>query len=723
MQNLPTLTTEETQRLRSDYPCIEHLEAGNVASWLMERQEQLLIRAKDERTGMNIAKLITLTGGVVGAVCYATSPLALIGGTLAGAGYIWAVARDLNDSHQFAPLPFVRGNFIEFLSAMGDKEAREEWFASQNELVDLMFHLSPIERYEFGMLKQFIPNLTDFLAGVEGGKRFYAYRWLLDWYINLKGNLPTQDALNKHLAAVTVDPRVNYQQVSAIQQHQAQMLKPPPSQFVDLPQAQFVELPEPQFVEPSTVGTATKLNAMPSAESEATIETQAEVVTSSEPEASTSVVPVAEPQALPNLEELKQMHLRERAIAILNRLSTEGFDLSRCIADQITCICGNQRGGKGTLMAILAILSSAIDLSTKIHYFTAGDDIYPFKCDRLKCRLSYPDLDGDRADACVAQQLFSYLKEMDKQTQGACKDIILVIDEAVALSDYLDPDQKQWMIRFLLTRANKKGAQIFIVLHGKSLTSWVGTGNAGGFSQTFKTGATFIGCEATSIKLHPLRSISVATGHYFLADPDDFSKPVAGGDLGVISEWLKTEINPSTGQPDPTRTLLNFFPELRSDTQTLKASIDKEIEDSSSEEKEQSNVTKTSPDSDPSPETPLPERKLPPSDTEGSRKPDGISMEAFSVKIESALAEASPEASQTLPPLFEGLERDGKLLMLRLLLAKRLGKEKTILLAWGVKSGGRSHDKYRMASELIDSMIRDLSEFGFDEDNNWGIEQ
>jgi hypothetical protein len=83
--------------------------------------------------------------------------------------------------------------------------------------------------------------------------------------------------LNKHLAAVTVDPRVNYQLLSAIQQHQAQMLKSPEPQFVDLPQAQFVELPEPQFLEPSTVGTATRLNA---------IETQAEVVTSSEPEAS-----------------------------------------------------------------------------------------------------------------------------------------------------------------------------------------------------------------------------------------------------------------------------------------------------------------------------------------------------------------------------------------------------------------------------------------------------
>jgi hypothetical protein len=713
MQNLPTLTTEETQRLRSDYPCIEHLEAGNVASWLMERQEQLLVRAKDERTGMNIAKLITLTGGVVGAVCYATSPLALIGGTLAGAGYIWAVARDLNDSHYFAPLPFVRGNFIEFLSAMGDKEAREEWFASQNELVDLMFHLSPIERYEFGMLKQFIPNLTDFLSGVEGGKRFYAYRWLLDWYINLKGSLPTQDALNKHLAAVTVDPRVNYQLLSAIQQHQAQMLKPPPSQFVDLPQAQFVELPEPQFVEPSTVGTATRLNA---------IETQAEVVTSSEPEAS-AVVPVAEPEALPNLEELKQMHLRERAIAILNRLSTEGFDLSRCIADQITCICGNQRGGKGTLMAILAILSSAIDSSTKIHYFTAGDDIYPFKCDRLVCRLSYPELDGDKADFRVAQELYKYLKEMDNQTQGACKDIILVIDEAVALSDYLDPDQKQWMIRFLLTRANKKGAQIFIVLHGKSLTSWVGTGNTSGLSPTFKTGASFIGCEATSKKLHPLRSISVATGHYFLADPDDFSKPVAGGDLGVIPEWLKTENNPSTGQPDPTRTLLNFFPELRSDAQTIKTSNGQEIENSSSEEKEQSNVTEKGPDSDPSPEATIGERKVPPTDAEESRKPNGISMEAFSAQIASALTEASGEASQTLPPLFEGLDRDGKLLMLRLLLAKRLGKEKTIMLAWGVKSGGRSHDKYRLASELIDSMIRELQELGYTDENNWGVEK
>jgi hypothetical protein len=147
------------------------------------------------------------------------------------------------------------------------------------------------------------------------------------------------------------------------------------------------------------------------------------------------------------------------------------------------------------------------------------------------------------------------------------------------------------------------------------------------------------------------------------------------------------------------------------------------LADVNEEEKERSNLLETNPDSVPNVEATLPERQLPPSETEESRKPDGISMEAFSSQITEALASASGGASTTLTPLFDDLDRDGKLLMLRLLLAKRLGREKTIMLAWGVKSGGRSHDKYRMASELIDSMMRDLLELGFDEKNNWGIEQ
>jgi hypothetical protein len=271
---------------------------------------------------------------------------------------------------------------------------------------------------------------------------------------------------------------------------------------------------------------------------------------------------VATPTRQVNIQAMLGMPPDQRAIAILSRLNKDGFDVSRCIAEQITCICGNQRGGKGTLMAILAILCCAIDANTKVHYFTAGDDIYPFRCDRLVCRLNYPDLDGEQADGKVAGELYKYLKQMDNGTQGSYQNIVLVIDEAVALSDYLSADQKQWMIRFLLTRANKKGAQIFIVLHGNNLTSWVGTGNTSGLSSTFKSGVTFIGCESTSRKLNHLRSISVATGRYFLASPDDFSKPLEGGDLGTVPDWLKSETNPATGQPDPARTLLKFFPEL-----------------------------------------------------------------------------------------------------------------------------------------------------------------
>jgi hypothetical protein len=583
--NLPNLTTQETQRLRSDYPSIEHLEAGNVAAWLVERQEQLLVRAKDERTGMNLAKLITLAGGTVGAICYATSPLAPIGALLAGVGYVWAVAQDMNDSHQFAPIPFVRGSFIDFLEAMGDKEAREEWFANQNELVDLMFHLEPFERYEFGMLKEHAHVLSEYLVRVDSGKRFYAYRWLFDWFVNLKGTFPGVEQLTSHLETVTVDPRVNYQEVTAIQEYQTQVAAQgiPPTQTASLPSLRTASLPQPQFVElpRAIVGENTLVEAIETqvVEEKPVEEAPAsstEIPVVEKPETTRANTPTAPPKyELPTLDEISLLPMKERAIAILHRLSADGFDLSRCIADQITCICGNQRGGKGTLMAILAILASAIDPTTKIHYFTAGDDIYPFKCARLVCRLSYPSLDGDKADLMVAQALYKYLKEMDKLTQGACQDIILVIDEAVALSDYLDPEQKQWMIRFLLTRANKKGAQIFIVLHGKSLTSWVGTGNTSGFSQTFKTGATFIGCEATSIKLNPLRSMSVATGRYFLADPDDFSKSIEGGELGVVPFWLKRQINPATVQPDPARTLLEFFPELRSDPQGVKAPIDK----------------------------------------------------------------------------------------------------------------------------------------------------
>ncbi|BAY41930.1 hypothetical protein NIES2111_63260 (plasmid) [Nostoc sp. NIES-2111] len=237
-QPIPMLGTKETALLRDDYPSIEYLEAGKTASWLQERQDQLLIRARNERSGMNLAKFITLATAATGAVCYATSPLAPIGAAVAGVGYFWSIVQDLNDTHQFAPIPFIRGNFFEFISAMGDSVEREEYFSHKNELADLMLHLEPMEKYEFAMLKQSSHVVCEYLSIVDPGKRFYAYRWLLDWFIQLRGQFPTREQLSGHLAQVTIDPRVNYQQVTSIQQvTQNQNIGIPPARFVELPSA------------------------------------------------------------------------------------------------------------------------------------------------------------------------------------------------------------------------------------------------------------------------------------------------------------------------------------------------------------------------------------------------------------------------------------------------------------------------------------------------------
>ncbi|MBD2535780.1 hypothetical protein H6G97_43085 [Nostoc flagelliforme FACHB-838] len=101
-----------------------------------------------------------------------------------------------------------------------------------------MLHLEPMEKYEFAMLKQCSHVVCEYLNAVEPGKRFYAYRWLLDWFIQLKGYFPTPEQLSGHLAQVSVDPRVNYQQVTAIQE----ATKP---QNLGIPEARFAKLPTP----------------------------------------------------------------------------------------------------------------------------------------------------------------------------------------------------------------------------------------------------------------------------------------------------------------------------------------------------------------------------------------------------------------------------------------------------------------------------------------------
>jgi hypothetical protein len=504
----------------TEFAPLELLEQGDVDVWVRRRGAILIEKSKETAKDCEASKLASaLTVGA--SVVMSSNPLAWLPLTIGALGYAYTVFQEFQDTGSIRLIPMYRGKLGDILKVMEGGQATQ-----RHPLEDQIEYLSEAEKDEALLINYRFGEIAGILNSTPPKVRFDLYRHLCGQF-HARRDLITGDEV-KHYITTAVS--------------EARRTIPPANQETQTPIFPAEEpLPQPP-------------------EEQRTNSLLSDAVSLSGPK----IAPLA--PGKPRLSDLRLMPLNERAIALLKLLEDAHFNLSRCIREQITCICGNQRGGKGTLMAILAILSKAIDSSTKIHYFTAGDDIYPFKCDRLVCRLSYPNLDGDEADSRVAQELYRYLKEMDKQTQGACKDIILVIDEAVALSDYLDPDQKQWMIRFLLTRANKKGAQIFIVLHGINLTSWVGTGNAGGFSQTFKTGAAFIGCEASSKKIHPLRSISVATGHYFLAMPDDFSKPLPDGELGTLPDWMKSEINPSTNQPDPARTLLTFFPELMTDS-------------------------------------------------------------------------------------------------------------------------------------------------------------
>ncbi|MEW5859277.1 MAG: hypothetical protein AB1861_18145 [Cyanobacteriota bacterium] len=87
-------------------------------------------------------------------------------------------------------------------------------------------------------------------------------------------------------------------------------------------------------------------------------------------------------------------------------------------------------------------------------------------------------------------------------------------------------------------------------------------------------------------------------------------------------------------------------------------------------------------------------------------------MEAFSARLTSALASASGEAAT---PLLDDLDHNGKLLMIRLLLAKTLGKKKQFCWHGGQKSGGRNHEKYKYACEILELMIAELNRLEYSE--------
>jgi hypothetical protein len=545
-QQIPRLETKQTASLRSEYPLVEYLESGQIADWLKERKDQLLVFAREERVGVAISKTVGAAATLAGFIFHATSPLAPIGGLLGAAGYLWAQIRDTQHTHTFSPIPFLRGNLMDTVGSFGHSEARKELISNWDEFEQLKGYLPPTEQHEYTMLRQHFITVTDIIKRIEPYKRFHAYRLLLDFYIESKGYFPEPNDLDAHMMNVEVDTRVDYEIVAAIQERQSQ------SQLVSSHNnPKFMTTRRAEYAPSLSPSLASSLPVLDNTTATSTMNTQTR---------NSSDIPS-------QLEEIKKLALHERVMALIKLLDDGGFDIGKCIRKQVTVIAGAQRGGKGTLMGILSILSAALKPGLKIHYFTAGDDIYPFQCDKLVCAANFPN--AQEPDAKVASALIDYLKEMEGVGVGEWSDRILVIDEAVALGEYTPDDKSTWMAKFLLSRAAKKGARIFIVLHGYNLTSWLGSGKTGGMSQTFKEAVSFIGCKSTSVKISPLETIDVATGEYFLADPEAFAVPLPDGEIGTLPDWLKTETNPLTGQPDPIRTLLKYFPEFKTQPQTI----------------------------------------------------------------------------------------------------------------------------------------------------------
>jgi hypothetical protein len=95
--------------------------------------------------------------------------------------------------------------------------------------------------------------------------------------------------------------------------------------------------------------------------------------------------------------------------------------------------------------------------------------------------------------------------------------------------------------------------------------------------------------------------------------------------------------------------------------------------------------------------------KLAESDAENLGNPYGTRAERLKALLTDVLAE-------TLPPVFSEefplSEHSDRVQLAKLVIARNLGKEKTIWLLWGVRPGGRNHAVYSEARTMLDRLIK-----------------
>lgn len=547
----PRLSTPETSNLRNDYPNIEHLEAGNVSSWLMERADQLTQRANEERDTTDTVKLFSGAVTAISLGMFNASPLIPIGCTIAGIGYLLAVLQDMKQTHKFAPIPFVRDSLVEFITRNGSADARNNH--EQNDYLNLLQYLSPFERSEVDMINCNLPQLSEYLSqAVESGKRFYAYRWLLRMYDLSQGNLPDKNQVLEHMKHVKADSRVNYGVVEIIQNQtpNENSLKRFNGQTSDnaLTSGNSHYLPSASLKEDWFNSQEQQPNS---------IDVSVEHVNTGETENNSA----SSAESNIDFQSLIKLPLKERALAVIKLLVQSGFDINSICNSQIMAVCGSQRGGKGTLMGIVSTLMLALDTDTKLYYFTTGVDLYPFKCEQTISALNYKEKYPEENDANVkaSQEIFKFFQGLDSATPGSLSNVVFMVDEVAGILKCLSESQVGWLLEFWLRSFAKTGATLFLGLHANNLTAL--SGKTTGWASQFREGVSWIGCKAESVPSdHPLRPILRATGEYFITDPNDFNK--IDKHLGKLPEWLKLVSNRFTGQPSPVETMLKLFPEF-----------------------------------------------------------------------------------------------------------------------------------------------------------------
>jgi len=94
--------------------------------------------------------------------------------------------------------------------------------------------------------------------------------------------------------------------------------------------------------------------------------------------------------------------------------------------------------------------------------------------------------------------------------------------------------------------------------------------------------------------------------------------------------------------------------------------------------------------------------------TEGSENSEGLdTSEALNETLNGFLAEVLAE---NLPPIFAAdfplKSHDRRVQLAKLVIAKNLGKQKTIFLLWGVTDGGRNHQRYVDARNMLERLIK-----------------